>query len=58
MITTALSEVKDQHLAGKLKILAVSSEERVEELDDVPTWTEQGVDMVFLTGEESWDHLI
>jgi len=47
VITTALSEVKDQHLAGKLKILAVSSEERVEELDDVATWKEQGVDMVF-----------
>lgn len=47
VITTALSEVKDQHIAGKLKILAVSSEERVDELDDVPTWQEQGVDMVF-----------
>lgn len=47
VITTALSEVKDQHLAGKLKILAVSSEEKVEELEDVATWKEQGVDMVF-----------
>ncbi|WP_408009250.1 tripartite tricarboxylate transporter substrate binding protein [Pseudalkalibacillus sp. A8] len=46
-VTTSLSEVKDQHLAGKLKILAVSSEERLEDLDDVPTWTEEGVDMVF-----------
>ncbi|MGP4079957.1 tripartite tricarboxylate transporter substrate binding protein [Pseudalkalibacillus sp. R45] len=46
-VTTSLSEVKDQHLAGKLKILAVSSEKRLEDLDDVPTWTEEGVDMVF-----------
>ncbi|QDP39948.1 tripartite tricarboxylate transporter substrate binding protein [Radiobacillus deserti] len=46
-VTTSLSEVKDQHVAGKLKILAVSSEKRIEGLDDVPTWTEEGVDMVF-----------
>ncbi|SCB72612.1 Tripartite-type tricarboxylate transporter, receptor component TctC [[Bacillus] enclensis] len=46
-VTTSLSEVKEQHLAGKLKILAVSSEERLEGLDEVPTWTEEGVDMVF-----------
>jgi putative tricarboxylic transport membrane protein len=46
-VTTSLSEVKEQHLAGKLKILAVSSEKRLKGLDDVPTWTEEGVDMVF-----------
>ncbi|UFU00792.1 tripartite tricarboxylate transporter substrate binding protein [Radiobacillus kanasensis] len=46
-VTTSLSEVKDQHQAGKLKILAVSSDKRIEGLDDVPTWTEEGVDLVF-----------
>lgn len=46
-VTTSMSEVKDQHLAGKLKILAVSSKKRLKELKDVPTWTEAGVDMVF-----------
>lgn len=47
VVTTSVSEVKDQHLAGKVKILAVSSGERLEELDDVPTYKEQGVDMEF-----------
>ncbi|WP_026572049.1 MULTISPECIES: tripartite tricarboxylate transporter substrate binding protein [Sediminibacillus] len=46
-VTTSLSEVKDQHLAGKLKILAVSSDEPLEDLEDVPTWQDEGVDMVF-----------
>ncbi|UOR13544.1 tripartite tricarboxylate transporter substrate binding protein [Halobacillus amylolyticus] len=46
-VTTSLSEVKDQHLAGKLKILAVSSEKPVKGIEDVPTWKEAGVDMVF-----------
>ncbi|MFL0506852.1 tripartite tricarboxylate transporter substrate binding protein [Ureibacillus sp. 179-F W5.1 NHS] len=68
VVTTSLSEVKEQHLAGKLKILAVSSEDRLEELEDVPTLKEQGIDMVFphwrgimgppnMTGEEIqyWD---
>src|SRR5690606_37545511 len=47
MITTSLSETKEQHLAGKLKILAVTSDERLEELEDVPTFIEEGIDMVF-----------
>ncbi|MCM3387609.1 tripartite tricarboxylate transporter substrate binding protein [Ureibacillus chungkukjangi] len=47
VVTTSLSEVKEQHLAGKLKILSVSSEERLEELEDVPTLQEEGLDMVF-----------
>lgn len=46
-VTTSLSEVKEQHIAGKLKILAVSSEDRLEELEDVPTLKEEGIDMVF-----------
>lgn len=47
VVTTSLSEVKEQHLADKINILAVSSSERLEELDDVPTYKEQGVDMEF-----------
>ncbi|SEA79675.1 Tripartite-type tricarboxylate transporter, receptor component TctC [Thalassobacillus cyri] len=46
-VTTSLSEVKDQHLAGKLRILAVSSDKPVEGLEDVPTWKEEGIDLVF-----------
>lgn len=47
VVTTSVSEVKELHLAGDVRILAVSSEERVEELDDVPTYKEQGIDMIF-----------
>ncbi|WP_053360990.1 tripartite tricarboxylate transporter substrate-binding protein [Bacillus sp. FJAT-27251] len=46
-ITTSLSEVKEQHLAGKLKILVLSADERQEELEEVPTLQEEGIDMVF-----------
>lgn len=46
-VTTSLSDVKDQHIAGKLKILAVSSDKPVEGIEDVPTWQDEGVDMVF-----------
>jgi putative tricarboxylic transport membrane protein len=68
---SSLSEFKDQHDADKFRIVAVSSEERIEELEDVPTWKEQGVDMVFphwrgivgpadMTDEEIayWDEVI
>ncbi|ASK64378.1 hypothetical protein CFK37_11065 [Virgibacillus phasianinus] len=47
VVTTSVSEVHDQHLAGKVKILAISSEKRLEDLKEVPTFKEQGVDMVF-----------
>ncbi|MFD2924946.1 tripartite tricarboxylate transporter substrate binding protein [Halobacillus naozhouensis] len=46
-VTTSLSEVKDQHIANKLEILAVSSEKPIKGIEDVPTWKEQGVDLVF-----------
>ncbi|SDJ27270.1 tripartite tricarboxylate transporter substrate binding protein [Salimicrobium halophilum] len=46
-VTTSLSEVKDQHQAGKLRILAVSSDKPVEGIEDVPTWKQEGIDMVF-----------
>lgn len=45
--TMSISEAKEQYKAEKINILAVSSEERVEGLEEVPTWKEQGVDMVF-----------
>lgn len=45
--TMAVSESKEQHVAGNFRIIAVSSDERIEGLEDVPTWQEQGVDMVF-----------
>lgn len=45
--TMAVSESKDQHIAGNFRVISVSSDERLEGLEDVPTWKEQGVDMVF-----------
>ncbi len=45
--TLTLSEAEKQYKAGKVKILAVSSPERLKELPDVPTWKEQGIDVVF-----------
>lgn len=43
----SVSEVEQQHKAGKAKILAVSSGKRLDGLKDVPTYKEQGIDMVF-----------
>ncbi|MBC6972773.1 tripartite tricarboxylate transporter substrate binding protein [Bacillus sp. Xin] len=45
--TLTLSEAEKQYKAGKVKILAVSSPERLKELPEVPTWKEQGTDVVF-----------
>lgn len=45
--TMSVSEAKQQYKADKVDILAVSSEERLEGLEEIPTWKEQGVDMVF-----------
>jgi tripartite-type tricarboxylate transporter receptor subunit TctC len=45
--TMSVSEAKQQYLAGKINILAVTSDERIKGLEKVPTWKEQGVDMVF-----------
>lgn len=42
-----VSTFSEQHHADNIKILAVTSDERLEELEDVPTWTEEGVDLVF-----------
>ncbi|QBP42723.1 tripartite tricarboxylate transporter substrate binding protein [Paenisporosarcina antarctica] len=45
--TMSVSESKEQHLAKNFKIISVSSEERLEGLEEVQTWKEQGIDMVF-----------
>ena len=44
---TSVSEFIDEHQAHKFKIIAVSSDDRLEGLEDVATWKEQGVDIVF-----------
>ncbi|HEU5138678.1 MAG TPA: tripartite tricarboxylate transporter substrate binding protein [Bacillales bacterium] len=43
----SVSEIKQQYKAGKVDILAVTSGERLSDLKDVPTWKEQGIDVVF-----------
>ncbi len=45
--TLSVSEAAEQYKAGKFRILAVTSDKRIEGLDDVPTWKESGVDMIF-----------
>lgn len=45
--TMSVSEAKEQHLAGKLKMVAVGSDEPVEGLEEVQTWTDQGIELVF-----------
>jgi len=46
-ITISLAETLEQVKAGKIRLLGVSSPERVPALPNVPTWKEQGVDFVF-----------
>ncbi|MCF4151656.1 tripartite tricarboxylate transporter substrate binding protein [Dethiosulfovibrio sp. F2B] len=46
-ITIGLAEVMEQHKADNLRIIGISSKERLESLPNVKPWVEQGVDMVF-----------
>jgi tripartite-type tricarboxylate transporter receptor subunit TctC len=47
VVTHGVAALKDHHEAGSVKILAVSSDERIDELPDVPTFTEEGLEIVF-----------
>lgn len=47
LVTTALSETLTQHKAGKVRILGITADKRAAVLPEVPTWKEQGVDLVF-----------
>ncbi len=48
VISTGLSEIVEQHRAGKAKIVAISAPKRLEGDDkDLPTWNEQGIDGTF-----------
>ncbi len=42
-----LSEAEKQYKAGKIKILAVSAPKRLDRLPEIPTWKEQGIDVIF-----------
>lgn len=46
-ITISMAETLEQVKAGNVRLLGVSSPERVADVPDVPTWKEQGVDFIF-----------
>ena len=48
VISTGLSEIVEQHRAGKVRIVGISSPKRLAGADgDLPTWNEQGIDGAF-----------
>lgn len=42
-----LSEAKKYYDLDQVKILVISSNERLKELPEIPTWTEEGIEVVF-----------
>ena len=42
-----LSEAEKQYKASKIKILAVSAPKRLDRLPQIPTWKEQGINVIF-----------
>ena len=46
-ITISMAETLEQHKAGKIRLIGISSPERHPLLPDVATWKEQGIDHVF-----------
>lgn len=47
VLSTGLSEAIDMHRAGEARVIAISAPERLAEAPDIPTLTEQGVDLTF-----------
>lgn len=47
-MTISLGEALEQHKAGNIRILGISSDKRLSgDVANIPTWKEQGVDMTF-----------
>lgn len=45
--TMTLSEAKKYYDLNQVKLLVISSEERLKELPEIPTWKEEGIEVVF-----------
>jgi putative tricarboxylic transport membrane protein len=45
--TMSLLEAKKYSDSDQVRLLVISSEQRLEEFPDVPTWSEEGIDLVF-----------
>ncbi|MFC5589481.1 tripartite tricarboxylate transporter substrate binding protein [Sporosarcina soli] len=45
--TMTLAEAKKYYDAGQVKLLVISADERLQELPEIPTWTEEGIAVVF-----------
>lgn len=45
--TMTLAEAKKYYEIDQIKIIAISSAERLTEIPEIPTWSEQGIDLVF-----------
>jgi len=42
-----LAEVQEQHKAGKMRVLGISADKRLDAMPDIPTYKEQGLNVVF-----------
>lgn len=45
--TMTVSEAKTYYDSNQVKLLVISSDKRIKELPDTPTWTEEGIELVF-----------
>ncbi|KAB7705886.1 hypothetical protein F9802_12505 [Bacillus aerolatus] len=45
--TMTLSEAKKYYDLNQVKLLVISSDERLKELPEIPTWSEEGIELVF-----------
>jgi tripartite-type tricarboxylate transporter receptor subunit TctC len=45
--TMTLAEAKKYYDLNQVKLLVISSDERLKELPEIPTWSEEGVELVF-----------
>jgi putative tricarboxylic transport membrane protein len=45
--TMTLAEAKKYYDLNQIKLLVISSDERLKELPEIPTWSEEGIELVF-----------